>query len=118
MKTTNVLNRLKMELNNKNYFSDDEYELYLSENGLNSTDTYDKATMQRNLLLTVLDILESLSNDVDLMRRLDNPDILSLGEAFKYLDQQKQTIKNRIAAIPVPEDEYANSHISLFFTRG
>lgn len=118
MKTTTVLNRLKMELNNKNYFTEDEYELYLAENSLNSVDNYDKSTMQRNLLSTILDILEALSNDVDMMHKLDDPDLMSVSEAYKFLAEQKQNIKNRIAAIPTPEDKYANSHISLFFTRG
>lgn len=90
--------------------------LYI-KNKINGTIDYDKSTMQRNLLLTVLNILEALSNDVDMMHKLDNPDLMSVSEAYKYLDQQKQNIKNRIAAIPIPEDEYANSHISLFFTR-
>lgn len=113
-----VLERLKLELNNKDYFLDDEYTTFLNENNLDGTNEYDKSTMQRNLLLTVLDVLEALSNDIDMMRKLDNPDLMSVSEAYKYLGQQKQTIKNRIAAIPIPEDEYANSHISLFFTRG
>lgn len=115
-----VIDRLKLELNNKQYFTDEEYRVFLAENGFNEIfdieAPYDKNTMQRKLLLTVLDVLEALSNDIDLMRKLDNPDIMSLGEAYKYLDLQKQNIKKRIAALPT--DNETDSHISLFFTRG
>ncbi|AKA71207.1 hypothetical protein [Clostridium scatologenes] len=110
-----VLERLKLELSNRQYFSDTEYTTFLSENNLNATNDYDKAIMQRNLLLTVLDVLEALSNDVDMMRKLNNDDIMSASEAYKYLDLQKQNIKQRIAAIPIPEDQYSN--VSLLFTK-
>ncbi|WP_050787062.1 hypothetical protein [Clostridium carboxidivorans] len=110
-----VLDRLKLELSNRQYFTDTEYTTFLSENTLDETLEYDKSTMQRNLLLTVLDVLEALSNDVDIMRKLDNADIMSVSEAYKFLDQQRQNIKQRIAAIPIPEDQYSN--VSLLFTR-
>lgn len=110
-----VLDRLKLELSNRQYFKDTEYTVFLSENNLDSDMEYDKATMQRNLLLTVLAVLESLSNDVDMMRKLDNKDIMSVSEAYKYLEQQKENIKKRIASIPVEDDSYSN--VSLLFTR-
>ena len=59
-----VLDRLKMELFNKEYFPDEQYAQFLTENFLTDTDTYVKSSMQRNLLLTVLDVLEAVSNDV------------------------------------------------------
>ena len=68
--TMTMLERLKLELNNKEYLTDDNYMVFLSENTLNSTETYNKATMQKPLLLTVIDILEVVSNDVDIMRRV------------------------------------------------
>ncbi len=33
-----VLDRLKLELNNKDYFNDEEYTIYLEENDLSATD--------------------------------------------------------------------------------
>ena len=44
-----VLNRLKTELNNKDYYDDDTFIMYLDENGLTATDTYDKTTMRKAL---------------------------------------------------------------------
>ena len=47
--TMTVLQRFKIELNNKNYYDDDTFAMYLDENGLTATDTYDKTTMRKAL---------------------------------------------------------------------
>lgn len=113
-----VIDRLKIELNNKDYFEDSTYTMYLQENTLTATDVYNKSTMQRNLLLTVVDILEAVSNDVDLMRKVeDSTTGLSTSEAYKMLQTRIQDIKERIATIPIDsDDDYSN--ISLLFTKG
>ena len=53
---------------------DDEYKVFLTENDFDMiiNPTYDKVTMQKSLLLTVIDILEVVSNDVDIMRKSRN----------------------------------------------
>ncbi|HID0816082.1 hypothetical protein [Clostridium botulinum] len=111
-----VLDRLKLELNNKDYFIDKEYTIYLEENDLTATDEYIKKDMQKDLLITVVDILESVSNDVDLMRKVtDGSTDFTTNEAYKLLRQRIEDIKQRIASIPVTEEDYSN--ISLLFTR-
>lgn len=110
-----VLERLKTELNNKDYFEDATYIMYLSENELLHSDNYDKKTMQRNLLMTCVDILEAVANDVDMMRKVgDGSTNFTTGEAYKYLKDRINDIKQRIATIP-EEEEYSNIH--LLFTR-
>ncbi|EPY6467482.1 hypothetical protein ACWO2F_001914 [Clostridium sporogenes] len=112
-----VLDRLKLELNNKDYFTDNEYTIYLEENDLIATDEYIKKDMQRDLLITVVDILESVSNDVDLMRKItDGSTDFTTNEAYKLLRQRIEDIKQRIASIPQTEEDYSN--VSLLFTRG
>ena len=114
-----ALDRLKIELNNKDYFEDDVYTMYLSENNLASTDNYDKSTMQRNLLLSVVDILEAVANDVDLMRKVsDDTTGLSTSEAYKLLQSRIQDIKSRIATLPSTDTTEEYSNISLLFTKG
>ena len=111
-----VLERLKVELNNKDYFTDDVYTMYLEENNLTSTDTYNKEAMQRDLLLTIIDILEALSNDVDLMRKIeDGTTNLSVAECYKLLEMRIQKIKDRIASIPDDTEEYSN--VFMLFTK-
>lgn len=63
-----VLERLKLELNNKQYFSDDEYMVFLEENNLNPDDDYNKNTMRVNLLYTIIDVLEVLMNNLGMYR--------------------------------------------------
>lgn len=112
-----VLDRLKLELNNKDYFSDNEYTIYLQENDLTATDEYIKKDMQKDLLITVVDILEAVANDVDLMRKIKTGDTeFTTTEAYKLLRQRIEDIKQRIASIPVTEEDYSN--VSLLFTRG
>lgn len=112
-----VLERLKIELNNKDYFTDDTYKMYLSENELKFDDEYKKETMQRNLLLAIVDILESVANDVDLMRKVSDETIgLSTGEAYKILKQRISDIKQRIASLPLTEESYSN--VSMLFSKG
>ncbi len=59
-----VLYRLKTELSNQSYFTDEQYIQFLTENVLTPTDNYDKITMQRQLLFTVLDVFEAVANDM------------------------------------------------------
>ena len=108
------LDRLKLELNNKEYFTDEEYIQFLDENNLVHNEIYNKSTNQRNLLWTVVDILESVANDVDLMRKVET-EFATTSDAVKHINDRIERIKNRIQTIPDAEEEYSN--ISLFFTR-
>lgn len=109
-----VLDRLKMELSNQQYFSDEQYIQFLTENSLTPTDEYDKSTMQKSLLFTVVDILEAVTNDIDLMTGIST-EFSNIGQAYKFLEARIQQVKDKIAAIPEPEEEY--SCFSLMYTR-
>ena len=109
-----VLDRLKMELSNKSYFPDEQYTQFLVENSLVPTNEYDKQTMQKPLLLTVLDILEAVSNDIDIMRSIET-EFSNEGSAYKYIADRIQQVKDKIASIPDPEEDY--SCFSLMYTR-
>ena len=107
------LERLKLELSNKEYYTDDEYKVFLEENNLISADTYDKSSNQINLLETVVSILETLSNDVDIMRKIDNKDIVSIDQASKYLSQRIYNINKKILDLKEEQDDTGN--ISFLF---
>ena len=109
------LERLKLELSNKPYYTDEEYTVFLEENSLYSTDTYSKVDDETNLLETVIAILETLSNDVDLMRKIDSKDITSIDQAYKYLSQRIQSIKARIIDIEESKVENYSNIRPLFF---
>ena len=97
-----VLERLKIELANKEYFNDEGYTMYLDENGLNATNIYNKATMEKQLLQTVVSILDAYSNNVDLMRKITDGEF-GLDSASKYLEQRIEKIKDRIIDMEIVE---------------
>ena len=109
-----VLDRLKMELSNQEYFSDEQYIQFLTENSLTPTDEYDKPTMQKQLLFTVIDILEAVTNDIDLMTGIST-EFSDIGQAYQFLEARIQQVKDKIASIPEPEEDY--SCFSLMYTR-
>lgn len=109
-----VLNRLKMELSNQEYFTDEQYIQFLTENNLSPTDEYDKSTMQKSLLFTVIDVLEAVTNDIDLMTGIST-EFSDIGQAYQFLEARIGQVKDKIAAIPEPEEDY--SCFSLMYTR-
>lgn len=114
---TNI-QRLKLELSNKAYYTDDEYSLFLDENNLTATSSYNNEENQIKLLQTVVNILETLANDVDLMRKVDSKDIISTDQAIKYLSVRIDTINRKIIDLKEEKDEYISSNIRpIFYTR-
>ena len=112
-----ILNRLKLELSNKTYFTDEEYTTFLQENNLTTaTDDYNKSTMQKQLLYTIIDILEAVSNNVDLLRKVET-EFQTTGEAFKHLQSRIADIKKRIASIPDEQEPENNSPFTLMWTK-
>lgn len=89
-----VLDRLKMELSNQQYFSDEQYIQFLTENSLTPADEYDKSTMQKLLLFAVVDILEAVTNDIDLMTGIST-EFSDIGQAYSFLEARIQTVPGK-----------------------
>ena len=110
-----VYDRLLMELANQQYLTEEQYKQYLIENDLRPTDEYIKADMQKQLYFTVIDILEAMQNDMDVMTTIST-DFTDISQAYEFLEQRVYNLKDKIASIPDPEEEY--SQFSLMYTRG
>lgn len=108
-----VLDRLRMELSNQSYFPEEQYIQFLVENDLDPTKEYIKGDMQKRLLYTVLDVLEAVTNDIDLMTGIST-EFSDIGQAYQFLEARIQQVKDKIMAIPEPEEDY--SCFSLMFT--
>ncbi len=108
-----IIERLIMELNNKDYFTNDEYKVFLEENSLDPSTQYLKATHQRNLLYTVIDILEAVSNDIELLRKTST-EFMTTESASKHIQERIEKIKQRIYSI---SDNENDNMISLLFSR-
>lgn len=109
-----TLDRLKMELSNQQYFTDEQYTQFLTENNLSPTNGYDKPTMQKQLLLTVLDVLEAIANDIDLMTSIST-EFSNIGQAYQFIEVRIAQVKDKIAAIPEPNEDF--SCFSLMYTK-
>lgn len=104
-----ILERLKLELNNQKYFTDDEYKQLLQEENLNSTDTFNKDTHYRKLLETVLNILNMVANDIDIMRKIsDGSTEFSVSQAYKNLEERIRRVQLKINSLPTDEEETDN----------
>lgn len=109
-----VLQRLKLELSNQEYFTDTEYAQFLGENDLEATDEYIKSDMQKPLLFTVIDVLEAVANDVTRMSTIST-EFSNISEAYRFIEARIDAVREKIAAIPEPDDKY--SCFSLMYTR-
>lgn len=109
------LERLKLELNHKKYYKDNEYQVFLEENDLVSTGNYVKADNEINLLKTVVAILETLANDTDLMRKIDNKDIMSIDQAYKFLEKRIYRINTKIIELQEEKDGINYNIKPIFF---
>lgn len=109
-----ILDRLKMELSNQQYFTDEQYTQFLAENNLLPENTYIKEEMQKQLLLTVLDVLEAVANDIDLMTSIST-EFSNIGQAYQFIEMRIAQVKDKVAAIPEPNEDF--SCFSLMYTR-
>ena len=85
---TNVTNyeRLMMYLNHKQYYPEAEMQVYLSENGLDSNELYNKNTDYR-------------TNNIDVFRTVET-EFATTTEAYNYLERRIQKLKQKIDEIP------------------
>lgn len=109
-----IIDRLKLELAHKDYFTDTEFNAFLSENGIDdSSITYDKSVHQLALLTTVRDILEALSNNIELYMRIQT-EFTTVGSAYANLEKRIDAIEKRIEQLPTYEPT-AKSFSYIYF---
>lgn len=96
------LNRLKLELANKKYFTDEEYTVLLDEQGLNPASEYNKKQDELYLLETVICVLQMLSNNIDLYRSIET-EFTTNTQAYTNLKDRIDELYKRIAMIPTYE---------------
>ena len=65
-------------------------------------------------MFAVIDVLEAVTNDIDLMTGIST-EFSDIGQAYQFLEARIQQVKDKIAAIPEPEEDY--SCFSLMYTR-
>lgn len=93
------IERLKLELANKSYFADDEYSIFLEENGLIPSTIYNGASDKLGLLQTVLSIFESLQNNIDLYRSIET-EFTTTSSAYENIKTRIDELHKQIAKLP------------------
>lgn len=112
-----VLQRVKFELANKQYYSDDEYEVIIYENHLVPDAVYNKDKDQRNMLEAVYAIMQSLANNLSLYRKIET-EFATEDQAYKYLQLRLKDMLDRINALENPEEEKVSNVSYMFYNRG
>lgn len=102
------LDRVKIEIKGIN-FTDDEINIYLFENDLEPTKEYEPTSKnnKRNILSTALNILESIANNVELMRNYKTEDI-SVTQFSENLEKRIDSLSRKIRQIPNDNEGYSD----------
>lgn len=107
------LQRLKLELNNRPYLTDENYQALLSESGLNYEDEYSSTFDRIELMKTVLSVLEILSNDIDYFRKVET-EFATTSAAAEALTARIQNVKSEIAALEAAASNKDNTFSFMY----
>lgn len=101
MYKTNLTNldRLKLELAHKDYYTDEEYAVFLEEQGLEPIEDYNKENNQSALLYAVIAVLETLANNIDHYRSVET-EFVTNTQAYTHLKNRIDELYKKISLIP------------------
>ncbi len=92
------IERLNLELNDKDYFGNAQQDLFeniLTDNNLDPFDEYVKDNDRVNMLESVYDVLNMLSNDIDKFRRVET-EFVTTSAAYQYLQKRLKDLRAEI----------------------
>ncbi len=109
----NNLERVKMEVGIT--MPDDQLSVYLEEEGLTPTDTYDSSSpvSKRKLLLTTLAILNSIANNPFYMKNYKEDDI-TISAFAENLQNRIDQIERKLRLLPTDANNNESSTFFLF----
>lgn len=105
---TNI-ERLEIELNQKEYFGNSTNEIYtqiLEENNLDPFADYEKVNDRVNMLESVYAILQALANDIDTFRKIET-EFSTTSAAYEYLKVRLKDVRNEIDRVKM-DTHYAD----------
>lgn len=107
------LERIKMEIGMS--IPDDQYSIYLEEEGLIPSNTYDPQfeMNKRKLLMTTLAILNSIANNPSYMKNYKEDDI-TISMFAENLQNRIEQIEHKIRMLPVIDQPKSSSTFFLF----
>lgn len=111
-----VYERFMMELSNQPYLKEEQFEQILIENSLDKDAEYVKKDMVKQLYFACIDVFEAVCNDVSIMTSFST-EFGNITAAYEFMEARISQLKDKIAALPVDEEEGYNP-FSLMYTRG
>lgn len=105
------IERLNLELNDKDYFGNAQRDLLeniLTDNNLDPWDEYSKDNDRVNMLESVYDILNMLSNDIDKFRRVET-EFVTTSAAYQYLQKRLKDLRAEIDRVKL-ETSYVDEN--------
>ena len=108
------LNRLKLYLNKKQYFTDEEYTQFLEECGLDAIEEYDHGNDKKEMLESVYTVLQSLANDIDNFRKVET-EFVTTTAAEQYIEKRMQAIRTEINRIDELEKADGSTNVTGYF---
>ncbi len=114
------IERLNFELNDKDYFGTAQYSLFetiLQDNNLDPQDEYNKDNDRVNMLESVYDVLNMLSNDIDKFRRVET-EFVTTSAAYQYLQKRLKDLRAEIDRVKIETaytDENGNTNSVVSF---
>ena len=108
------IERLNLELNDKDYFGNAQQDLFeniLTDNNLDPLDEYVKDNDRVNMLESVYDVLNMLSNDIDKFRRVET-EFVTTSAAYQYLQKRLRDLRAEIDRVKLETaytDEQGNT---------
>ena len=87
-----VLDRVKLQLNFKPYYTDEGLKIFIYENALDPDATYNKDTDEKNMLKVVYEVLDTLANDISMFRKIET-EFATEDQAYKYLQERLKDLK-------------------------
>ncbi|MBR4589121.1 MAG: hypothetical protein IKO36_00540 [Bacteroidaceae bacterium] len=108
------LERLKLYLNKKQYFTDNEYSQFLEECNLDSIEDYDYLNDKKQMLETVYTVLQCLANDIDNFRKVET-EFVTTTAAEQYIEKRMQSIRSEIDRIDELEKADGSTNVTGYF---
>lgn len=111
----NNLERLKLQLNNKSYYEnqDEILSAILEENNLDPAEEYSAENDQISMLECVYSILQMLCNDLDIYCKIET-EFITKSAAYQYLQQRLKDLRSEIDRVK-DETGKADSILSYMF---
>ena len=92
------LSKLEIELNNNKYFGNNTENVLVSileDNNLDPYEEYTKANDRVNMLESVFDVLQTLSNDINSFRKVET-EFTTTSAAYEYIQRRLKDIRAEI----------------------